>query len=202
MPGSQTEPLPHPLPARATAHIEPASRGRNPFDRTGIERAPDGIARYVDRPPSLVHMLGLSVKRDPDAVALVELGGPSLTYRQLWERAARVAGGLRAAGVARGDRAAIQMPNGIDWVLAFFGSHLAGAVVVPVNTRLSNDEASYVIEDSGSRVTFSAGTPLPDDKPLAGRRYGARGSRGDLLHERHHRAPEGGGAHARQLPGQ
>jgi acyl-CoA synthetase (AMP-forming)/AMP-acid ligase II len=146
---------------------EPATRGRNPFDRTGLERGPDGIARYADRPASLVHMLSASVERDPGAVALVEIGGGSLTYRQLWDGAARVAGGLRAAGVARGDRVAIRMPNGIDWVLAFFGSHIAGAAVVPVNTRLTDEEASFVIGDAGCSFTFSAGERLPDGKPFA-----------------------------------
>ncbi len=113
-------------------------------------------------------MLAINVERDPDAVALVEVGGGhTLSYQQLWDRAARVAGGLRAVGVGRGDRAAIRMPNGIDWVLAFFGSQLAGAVVVPINTRLTDEEASYVIEDSGSAFTFTAGASLPDDKPFA-----------------------------------
>ena len=111
-------------------------------------------------------MLGISVERDADAVALIEVGGRTLSYQQLWDRAARVAGGLRAMGVERGDRAAIRMPNGIDWVLAFFGSHLAGAVVVPINTRLTDEEASYVIEDSGSAFTFSGGAPLPDARPF------------------------------------
>jgi acyl-CoA synthetase (AMP-forming)/AMP-acid ligase II len=59
------------------------------------------------------------------------------------------------------------MPNGIDWVLAFFGTHLAGAVAVPVNTRLTDDEASFVIEDSGSAFTFSTNAPLPEAKPFA-----------------------------------
>jgi len=147
--------------------IEPAPRGRNPYDTTGVERGPDGVARYVDRPASLVEMLLASVERDPDAVALLEVGGRSLTYRKLWERAASVAGGLRAAGVRRGDRAAIWMPNGIDWVLAFFGCHLAGAVPVPVNTRLTDEEAGYIVRDSGSALTFSATTPLPDGAPFA-----------------------------------
>jgi acyl-CoA synthetase (AMP-forming)/AMP-acid ligase II len=147
--------------------IEPAPRGRNPFDTTGLERGADGIARYVGQPASLVHMLRISVERDPEAVALVEVGGGSLTYRELWDRTSRVAGGLRAAGLKRGDRAAIRMPNGIDWVLAFFGTHLAGATVVPVNTRLTDQEVRYVLEDSGAAFTFLPGAPLPDDRPLA-----------------------------------
>ena len=77
-----------------------------------------------------------------------------MSYGELWDRAARVAGGLRGAGVERGDRVAIRMPNGIDWALAFFGAQLAGAVVVPVNTRFTEDEVAYVVGDSEAEFTF------------------------------------------------
>jgi acyl-CoA synthetase (AMP-forming)/AMP-acid ligase II len=146
--------------------MQPAARGRNPFDTSGVERGVDGIARYRDRPDSLVHMLRASVARDPDAVAIVEVGGPRLTYRELWDRASRVAGGLRAAGVDRGGRAAIVLPNGIDWVLAFWGAQLAGAVAVPVNTRFKEAEVTYVVEDSGASHVFRPGGELPDGEPL------------------------------------
>jgi acyl-CoA synthetase (AMP-forming)/AMP-acid ligase II len=142
--------------------IAPAPRGRNPFDNSGIERTAQGTARYLDRPPSLVHMLRASVERGPTATAVLEVDGPELTYRDLWDRSARVAGGLRGAGVNRGDRVAIRLPNGIDWVLAFFGAQLAGAVVVPVNTRFTENEVAYVVEDSGAQFTFMPGAQLPD----------------------------------------
>ena len=138
--------------------VEPAPRARNPFDMTGIERGADGIARYTSRPASLVHLLRASVDRDAAASAVVEVDGGSLTYGELWNRAARVAGGLRASGVRRGDRVAIRLPNGIDWVLAFFGAQLAGAVVVPINTRLTEKETAYILEDSG---VFSASRQAP-----------------------------------------
>jgi long-chain acyl-CoA synthetase len=147
--------------------VESYPRGRNPFEETGVERDAEGIARYRDRPASLVHLLRASVERDARATALVLVGGPSLSYGELWDRAARVAGGLRDAGVARGDRVAIRLPNGIDWVLAFFGAQLLGAVVVPVNTRFAEEEVAYVVEDSGARFTFASDTALPDGAPLA-----------------------------------
>ena len=147
--------------------IEPAPRGRNPFDASGIEREASGGAFYSDRPDSLVHMLRASVQRDPRAVALVEVGGRSCTYGELWDAAARVAGGLRDAGIERGERVALRLPNGIDWVSAFFGVQLRGAVVVPVNTRFTEEEVAYVVEDSGARLTFAPGEPLPDGEPLA-----------------------------------
>jgi long-chain acyl-CoA synthetase len=141
-------------------------RDETPFDRTGVVRGDDGIKRYADRPDSLVHLLQASVERDPDATAVVEVGGPSLTYGELWDRAARVAGGLRATGVGRGDRAAILLPNGSDWVLAFWAIQLAGAVAVPVNIRFKEAEIDYVLEDSGAAYPFRPGEPLPDGDPL------------------------------------
>jgi len=139
-----------------------AARGRNPFDTTGVERGADGIARYRDRPDSLVHMLRTSVERDRDATAVAEVGGERLSFGELWERASRVAGGLRAAGLERGDRAAILLPNGIDWVLAFWGAQLAGVVAVPVNTRFKEAEVDYVISDSGAKHVFVPDGALPD----------------------------------------
>jgi acyl-CoA synthetase (AMP-forming)/AMP-acid ligase II len=142
---------------------EPAPRGRNPFDMSGVERGPDGIARYTDRPASLVHMLRATVERHADDLAIAEIGADRVTYSELWDRAARVAGGLRGEGVQRGDRVAIRLPNGLDWVLAFWGAQLAGAVVVPVNTRFKEAEAQYLIDDSGASFVFG---DLPDGEPV------------------------------------
>ncbi|MDQ6920159.1 MAG: AMP-binding protein [Actinomycetota bacterium] len=141
-------------------------RGDNPFARTGVERGPDGVARYSGLALSLVHAVRASVERVPDAEAVAEVGGERLTYRQLWDRAARVAGGLRAEGIQPGDRVAIRVPAGVDWVLAFLGAQLAGAVAVPVNTRFAEPEIEYVVSDSGSRRVLMPGKALPDGDPV------------------------------------
>jgi acyl-CoA synthetase (AMP-forming)/AMP-acid ligase II len=149
----------------------PADSGRSSlggiFDLAGVTRGADGIKRYDVLPANLVHMLRASVERRGTAEAVAETGGgPRLSYAELWDRAARVAGGLRARGVQRGDRVAIRLANGIDWVLAFFGAVLADAIVVPVNTRFTDEEAGYVITDSGARYVFAPGAALPDGDPL------------------------------------
>jgi acyl-CoA synthetase (AMP-forming)/AMP-acid ligase II len=132
-----------------------------------IVRDAQGIARYTDRPASLVALLRATVDASPDHEAIKEIHGRSITYRQLWDEAARVAGGLRTLGVGRGDRVALRLPNSLDWCLAFLGAQLAGAVAVPVNMRFSEVEAQYVIDDSGSAFVFSADQPLPDGPPHA-----------------------------------
>lgn len=137
------------------------------FDRSGIERDERGTAHYTGLAESLVDVLRGTVERFGDREALVEVGGGRLTYRELWDRAARVAGGLRAAGISRGDRVANLLPAGVDWVLGFFGTQLAGAIAVPVNTRFAKPEVDYVLADSGAAFTFYPGEPLPDGSPFA-----------------------------------
>jgi acyl-CoA synthetase (AMP-forming)/AMP-acid ligase II len=136
-----------------------------PFDTSGIERDSAGVKHFTDLPASVVAMLRASVERAPDAEAVVQLDGPRVTYRQLWDASARVAGGLRAAGVAPGDRVAIRYANSLDWVLAFYGTLMSGAVAVPVNTRFAEPEVEYVVDDSGARYVFRPGAALPDADP-------------------------------------
>ncbi len=147
--------------------IEALPRGENPIRSEGVTRGADGICRYDDLPQSLVHVLRRNAQATPDAEAIVEIGGSRLSYAELWLRASRVAGGLRKAGVTPGDRAAILTPAGNDWVVAFFGCLLAGAVAVPINTRFAEPEVQYVLDDSGAEFVFRAGEPLPDDEPYS-----------------------------------
>jgi long-chain acyl-CoA synthetase len=135
------------------------------FDATGVVRNQQGIKAYQGLPSSLLAMLRASVERDGDAEAVVVLDGPRVSYAELWDRSARVAGGLRAVGVDDGDRVAIRSGNGLDWVLAFFGTLMAGGVVVPVNTRFTDREVAYVVEDSGATYVVEPGAELPDGDP-------------------------------------
>lgn len=141
------------------------ARDHNPFPTVGVSRGRDGIPRYDDLPATLLDMLAEHVDTRPDSEALVELGGARLTYRQLWDRAARVAGGLRAEGIKRGDRVAVRYPAGIDWVLAFWGVVMAGGVAVAVNTRSAQPEVDFVLSDSGAGLDLAPDSPLPDGPP-------------------------------------
>jgi acyl-CoA synthetase (AMP-forming)/AMP-acid ligase II len=150
-----------------TTTPEPAGRGAAPFDSTGITRGADGVARYDHLAPSVVAMVRASVERHPDVEALVEVGGERVTHAELWDRAARVAGGLVQDGVRRGDRVASLLPAGLDWVVGFLGTLLAGAVAVPVNTRFAAPEVEHVLTDSGAVAVLRPGTSLPSGHPEA-----------------------------------
>ena len=152
---------------------------------TGVTRGPDGSTLRRTAPQPGAHAARL-LERHGAAEAVVEIDGPRLSYASLWDRAARVAGGLRALGVERGDRVAIQLGNGADWVLAFFGAILADAIVVPVNTRFTEEEADYVVTDSGAKYVFVPGAAAAGRRAARRRRRRAGLSGGDLLHQRHH----------------
>ncbi|OBH33591.1 2,3-dihydroxybenzoate-AMP ligase [Mycobacterium sp. E342] len=67
----------------------------------------------------------------PGRTAVLDaVGGASLTYAQLDERADRAAAGLRGAGIAPGDRVLLQLPNGCQFAVALFGLLRAGAIPV------------------------------------------------------------------------
>jgi fatty-acyl-CoA synthase len=87
----------------------------------------------------------------PDKVAIVD-GGRRLTYAEFAAHAARLASALRRAGIGPGDRVAYLCPNTAEMLIAHFAVPLAGAVLVPINTRLGGEEVRYICEHSGARI--------------------------------------------------
>jgi acyl-CoA synthetase (AMP-forming)/AMP-acid ligase II len=83
-------------------------------------------------------------RQAPDAVALV-LDDNSYTYGQLVTEAMDVSRGLVAAGIRRGDNVGLLMPTSREFVISWLGTALAGARVVPINTRFRRRELSFVI---------------------------------------------------------
>src|SRR4051794_31784865 len=67
-----------------------------PFDTSGITVGSDDLKRYDGLTQNLITLLQSTVEAAGDVEGLVELGGERVTYTQLWDRATRVAGGLRA----------------------------------------------------------------------------------------------------------
>lgn len=92
---------------------------------------------------------------DPDSPALHFGGDTSLTYRELADRVAQLAVGLKKSGVRPGDRVAIIMYNKLEYWLAYFAITRISAIAVRLNFRLTGDELEYAINDSGSSVLIA-----------------------------------------------
>jgi long-chain acyl-CoA synthetase len=107
---------------------------------------------------TLAALLTDNARRDPDRIAIV-CDGRRVSYRELDALSNRLANTLIEHGIASGDRAAVYLPNGIDLVVALCGALKAGAVVVPVSTRLAPAEIDIMMEDSQpAAVIFHAGS--------------------------------------------
>ena len=84
----------------------------------------------------------------------IEEHGQCIDYSELPRLALGVTRSLMAQGIGKGDRVAIWAPNGRDWIIAALGIHCAGAVMVPINTRMKGPEAADILLRSGSRLLF------------------------------------------------
>ena len=81
-----------------------------------------------------------------DRTALV-CGERRLTFAETEALSNRIAGGLLALGLNRGDRVAILLPNAIEYVATDFALIKAGLVRVPVNPRLAPPEIAFILQD-------------------------------------------------------
>jgi benzoate-CoA ligase family protein len=107
--------------------------------------------------------------KDADRVALRTIAG-NLTYGEVHERACRYANLLRELGVRPEERVIVALPDGPEWVAAFFGILKLGAVVVMVNPQLGSDAIEYFYQYTRAR------TVLVNGESLAAFRGAERGS--------------------------
>lgn len=89
----------------------------------------------------------------PDKLAVVE-GDLRYTYRTLGERVNRLSNGLRQLGVGQGDKVAVLSPNSHRMLEAFFAIPQLGAVLSPLNYRLTTPEFAYILEHSETKVVL------------------------------------------------
>ena len=93
----------------------------------------------------------------------IQDGDVEVTWAELERVARRAAAAYVEAGVGPGDRVAIWAPNVWEWIPAALGIHLAGGVLVPLNTRYKGVEAAYIVGRSGARVLVTMGEFLGTD---------------------------------------
>jgi fatty-acyl-CoA synthase len=103
---------------------------------------------------SLWDNLEISARRYPDKPALVFFGR-TFSYRELVDKAQRLAARLHALGVKKGDRVMLDMQNCPQLVIAHFAILRANAVVVPVNPMNRAEELKHYISDPDAKVAIT-----------------------------------------------
>lgn len=113
---------------------------------------------------NLATMLREAAAAHPDKPACLTDEG-TVGYGELDRDAASVAAGLLADGVMAGDRIALQLPTGPDFLATYFGILRAGAVMVPLNPQLTKHEYDYLLADSGARLHVIDPADVPRAEP-------------------------------------
>ena len=118
-------------------------------------------ARGEEYPALLRETIGANLERTvsafPDREALVEVAsGRRWTWAELDADVNRVARGLVAAGITRGDRVGIWSPNCAEWTLTQYATAKIGAVLVNVNPAYRTHEFSFAVNQSGLSLLVAA----------------------------------------------
>lgn len=96
---------------------------------------------------TLLHVIRRGVENHPDRPAIAD-ESLELSYRELWDRACRVAGGLRALGVDKGDPVLTMLESSADSLVLLVATSFIGAVLVPVNLAFKEPNLRHVISEA------------------------------------------------------
>lgn len=107
---------------------------------------------------NLARLIGDPARERPDALALT-FEGQAATFAQVERRVEALAGALDAAGVAPGDRVMLVLPNVPEHLLLWLATFKRGAVVVPVNARLTPAEIGFIASDCDPALVVLAAPP-------------------------------------------
>lgn len=82
--------------------------------------------------------------------------GKTLSYSELADAMAQIAGGLLDRGLRRNDRLAIYLPKSLENIVALLATSMIGGAFVPINPVLKADQVSHILRDSGTRILITS----------------------------------------------
>ena len=100
------------------------------------------------------------VMKEADWVSLY-FKGKSYTNFEMMRSARKFTAALKKLGVKKGDRVIVQMPNCPEVMQTFMSVWRLGAIIVPINYMMGEEEVSYIYKDSGAKIVVSGREYLP-----------------------------------------
>ena len=100
-------------------------------------------------------LIAFHAKKRKNKVALL-VDDTNITYIELRERVDKLAAFLADKGVKEGDKVALFLRNSPEFIYSIFAISKIGAILVPINTFLKDEELSYILKDSGSSVLIAS----------------------------------------------
>ena len=115
-------------------------------------------------PQTIPALISAAAQQHPQRIAIRE-EGVELSFAALDALRLQATRALMSVGIRAGDRVAVWAPNCHEWVAAALAIHSAGAILIPINTRMKGVEAADILEQSGARLLFCVGEFLNDYFP-------------------------------------
>jgi len=113
------------------------------------------IPRHIDYPDYIVpYMLKNSAEKYPEKTATTFFGQDK-SYKELWEKVERLAAGLQKAGLRKGDRVLLLLPNCPVYVESYYAIMLAGGIAVQLNPLYTENELTDLAADSLARFAIT-----------------------------------------------
>lgn len=144
------------------------------------ELSGDGDASAADAAGCLHSLIAAQAEARPDSPA-VECGGTVLTYRELTERADRLAHRLRSLGARPEQLVGVCLPRSADMVVALLGILRAGAAYMPLDPGYPQGRIELMVRDSGVSLVVTDSTVAATGRLNVGDRNGAGPSPGLVL---------------------
>jgi long-chain acyl-CoA synthetase len=116
---------------------------------------------------NLAQLLVRAARVHPDRPAVLRGERLLWRYRELADRVARLAGHLRALGLAAGDRVAIVMRNDVAYLESLYAVWWAGLAAVPINAKLHAGEVAFILDDAGASALIASEDLADAVAPLA-----------------------------------
>ena len=138
---------------RAKGHFVPDSNLESPYaNRPWLKHYDFWVPATATYPRQAAYRaLEIGASNYPDRAATIFFGA-EMTFRELKDRAYRLATALYDAGVAKGDRVGIMLPNCPQFLISFFGVLRTGATVVCINPTYTPREFQRLAADSGIKA--------------------------------------------------
>lgn len=147
------------------------------MEKPWLKEYDSGVPASIDYPRVPMHQFLLdTAAKYPTKTALIfgnvveplghRLMDATVTYGQLLESSQRFAAALQQLGVQKGDRVAIYLPNCPQFVIAYYGTLMAGGIVVPCNPQYTARELKHQFNDSGAKVAVVLSLTYPVVKQI------------------------------------
>ena len=104
---------------------------------------------------TIPEMLSFVIKQNAERTAIVD-GGKVIPYGTLGKRISTLTSKLYQMGIRRGDRVALLLPNGLDFVTGYFGIATLGTIVVPLNDHYQQTELLYFLDECGVSLIITS----------------------------------------------